>query len=112
MTALADKVVADTLGKVQVVYLDRETSKWWNGRRKGDDTAVFCGWFWVKGSEEAGPFKTRSSAIRDAYYTFILKRELPSVGHSMVEGMRHRDERQDRQDRQTRRKRAETRQAA
>ncbi len=86
MASLKDAVVARTLDKVRVVYLDRATSKWWNERRRADDTAAFCGWFWVNGKKEAGPFKTRSAALRDAYYVFVLQREPPSIGHSMLPG--------------------------
>lgn len=91
MTALKNAVVEATSREVRVVYLDRDTAKWWNMRRKSDDTATFCGWYWVRGDEEAGPFRTRSSALRDAYYRFVLQRELPAVGHQMVypKGMKH-----------------------
>jgi hypothetical protein len=84
MTALRAQVITDTLDQVKIVYLDRETSKWWNAKRSPDDTAVFCGWYWVKGKEEAGPFRTRSSAMRDAYYRYVLHREMPSIGRSAL----------------------------
>lgn len=87
MTALKASVVKSTFEKVQVVYLDRETSKWWNARRRPDDTTVFCGWYWINGEEEAGPFKSRSAAVRDAYYRFVLHREIPNVGHSALYGV-------------------------
>ena len=82
MAALRDQVVKDTLDEVEVVYLDRRTARWWNQRRQPDDTAVFCGWYWLRRSEEAGPFKTRSAAIRAAYYLFILQRDQPAVGRA------------------------------
>lgn len=84
MPALRDQVVESTLACVKVTYLDRETSKWWNARKKADDTVTFCGWYWMKGNEEAGPFKTRSSALRDAYYRFVLEREVPSVARATL----------------------------
>ncbi len=80
MTALRDHVVMETLEEVEVVYLNRETAKWWNARRGVDDTATFCGHYWIHDNEEGGPFKTRSSAIRDAYYRFVLRREPPAIG--------------------------------
>lgn len=83
MSALKDSVIEDTLDKVSVRYLDRETSKWWNARRQDEDVAVFCGYYWICGSDEAGPFRTRSSAIRDAYYRFVALRELPSVADAI-----------------------------
>lgn len=72
------------MDRVRLVRVDREAAKWWNMRRKSDDTPVFCGWYWVRGHEEAGPFGTRSAAIRDAYYRFVLKREVPAVGHRLA----------------------------
>lgn len=84
MAALKAQVVADTLAEVQIVYLDRATTKWWNARRRPADTAAFTGWFWIRGAEEAGPFKTRSAAIRAAYYMHVLSREVPHVGHAAI----------------------------
>ena len=88
MTALRKSVIESTEAKVKIVYVDRETSKWWNTRRRPDDTVVFCGWYWIRGTEEAGPFRSRSAAYRDAYYRHVLRREPPSVGHSQLEGTR------------------------
>ena len=84
MAALRHKVVREALDEVQIAYLDRETARWWNERRDQDDTPTFCGWYWIKGREEGGPFKSRSSAIRDAYYTFVLRREAPNVGRALT----------------------------
>lgn len=84
MTALKNAVVEATSRQVQITYLDRETAKWWNARRKPDEPCVFCGWYWVRGDEEAGPFRSRSSALRDAFFKFVLRREMPAVGHRMV----------------------------
>lgn len=84
MTALRNQVVAETLDQVRIVYVDRATAKWWNSRKKPSDTATFTGFYWIKDNEEAGPFKTRSAAIRDAYYRFVLHRETPSVQQAIA----------------------------
>jgi hypothetical protein len=89
MTALRRKVVEATMEQVEVVYLSRETSKWWNARRRPEDCATFCGYYWIRKREEMGPFKSRSACVRDAYYRFVLQRELPSVGHSQLVGVEH-----------------------
>lgn len=81
MAPLRDQVVADTLSVVRIVYLDRETAKWWNAKRGEGEPMAFTGWYWVVGRQEAGPFKTRSAAIRDAYYARCLRSALPKVGH-------------------------------
>lgn len=77
MSALQKEVISDTLSEVEVHYMNRTISKWWNANRSPEDTRIFCGWYWVKGKEEGGPFGTRSSALRDAYYRFVLHQELP-----------------------------------
>lgn len=77
MTALTKVVIEDTLAEVQVHYLSREISKWWNARRAPGETATFCGWFWVRNNQEGGPFRTRSAALRDAYYKFVIHQKLP-----------------------------------
>ncbi len=83
MAALRDGVVRDTLDQVQVVYLDRRIAGWWNQRRRRDDTPIFCGWYWLRGLSEAGPFKTRSAAIRAAYYLFVLQRDQPTIARGV-----------------------------
>lgn len=99
MTALRKSVVESTRTKVDVVYVDRETSKWWNARRRREDTVVFCGWYWIRGQDEAGPFRSRSAAVRDAYYRFVLQRELPSIGRSQLQGVQRFDRKVKRHDR-------------
>ena len=84
MASLTETVVAETVRLVRVVYLDRATAKLWNSRRDNGDTAVFCGFYWIKGGNEGGPFKTRSSALRDAYYRFVLRRDPPTAGHTVI----------------------------
>lgn len=81
MPALRTEVINRTARKVQITYIDRHVAKWWNARRKAAECATFTGWYWFKGrTDEAGPFKTKSAAIRDAYYTCVLGREVPQIG--------------------------------
>lgn len=80
MAGLTDDVERRTLRRVQVVYVDRGTAKWWNSNRKAGDVATFCGFYWVAGQREAGPFKTRSAAIRDAYYAVLMGTDAPRIG--------------------------------
>lgn len=79
MATLKKDVITNTLAEVKIVYLNREVSKWWNANRSPEDTVVFCGWFWLRGSQESGPFRTRSAALRDAYYQHVLHEHLPKV---------------------------------
>lgn len=90
MGSLSNATVADTLAEVEVVYLDRGFSTWWNANKRhkeNGDTAAMCGYFWVRGNDEAGPFRSRSAAIRDAYYRFVLQREAPMTGHQALTGV-------------------------
>jgi hypothetical protein len=83
MPALKNTVLEAVNDKgVRVVYLDQRTSKWWNSRRRADDTVTFCGYYWTRRDEEGGPFRSRSAALRDAYYRFVLQREVPHVSHA------------------------------
>src|SRR5579864_5992150 len=74
---------------VRVGYVPREITHYWNTRRKSDEPCVFTGWYWVNGVEEGGPFKTKSSAYRDAYFVKVLgvapplvPKEVPSKPNS------------------------------
>lgn len=82
MSQLKKSVTEDTLEQVEVVYLDRLTAKWWNNRRGAgsSEPGAYCGFFWVRRDVEGGPFKTRSAAIRDAYYRFVLRTAVPVTG--------------------------------
>lgn len=84
MAALKRAVVDAALGKVEIVYLDGATARWWNSRRNQRDTAVFSGWYWIRGVDEGGPFKTYSAAARDAYYRHVMHREPPMAAHSIA----------------------------
>lgn len=45
----------------------------------------FTGWYWMDARRgEAGPFKSRSACVRDAYYVCILEREAPALGASTI----------------------------
>lgn len=77
MSALTNEITSDTLAEVELHYMNRNIAKWWNANRSKGDTRIFCGWYWVKGKQEGGPFNTQSGALRDAYYRFVLHQELP-----------------------------------
>lgn len=76
---LKREVTSETETQVKVVYLNRRQANFWNAHRDPDDTVVFCGFYWIRGREEAGPFRSRSAAIRDAYYRFVLNTEPPKA---------------------------------
>ena len=84
MAALKKDVITDTLSEVKVHYLTQQISTWWNARRSPEDLHTFCGWYWVRGNQESGPFRTRSAALRDAYYQFVLHQRLPKMWTSEI----------------------------
>jgi hypothetical protein len=90
MSSFSQNIIDDVKRTVRIVYLDRSISHWWNTERRGsEDTRIFCGWYWIaKGGtrEEAGPFRTWSSAVRDAHYRLVLRRDVPLVGYSALKG--------------------------
>lgn len=81
MSSLSDAVMTDTLEHVRLVYVHRTDAKWHNKHKDKGEPAVFCGWYWVRKHAEAGPFKSRSAAARDAWYRYVAKRDAPMTTH-------------------------------
>jgi hypothetical protein len=80
MSSITDTVMArleDT--GVEVFFVSREATKWWNARRHSRKQAIALlgGWYWTLNGEEAGPFRTPSAARRDVYYRRILQETPP-----------------------------------
>jgi hypothetical protein len=66
--------------RVEIFEANRGTTQWWNERRARDEPRYFAGWYWVRkdkrnrvDSEQYGPFKTQSAAIRDAFVKLQLR---------------------------------------
>lgn len=80
MSSITDTVMAhleDT--GVEVFFVSREATKWWNARRHSRNQAIALlgGWYWTLNGEEAGPFRTPSAARRDVYYRRVLQETPP-----------------------------------
>jgi hypothetical protein len=65
---------------VQVYFADRNTTKVWNGTRLDGEPLRYGGWYWMRSkrgrvveTDEDGPFRTESAAIRDAYIKLQLR---------------------------------------
>lgn len=65
---------------VEVFYADRHTTRVWNGLRMRGEPLRYGGWYWMrkqKGriteTDEDGPFRSESAAIRDAYVKLQLR---------------------------------------
>lgn len=78
---LSDEVIeaVQTAG-VETYFADRSITKFWNGMREGGTPIQFGGWYWqqvrkgtVIETDDEGPFRSRSAAIRDAYVKLQLR---------------------------------------
>ena len=65
---------------VEVFYADRHTTRVWNGLRLQGEPLRYGGWYWMRKSkgritdtDEDGPFKSESAAIRDAFVKLQLR---------------------------------------
>lgn len=65
---------------VEIFYADRHTTKVWNGLRLQGEPLRYGGWYWVRrqkgritDTDEDGPFKSESAAVRDAFVKLQLR---------------------------------------
>lgn len=65
---------------VKVYFANRNTTKVWNQQRITNEPLRYGGWYWLrtqKGKvtavDEDGPFRSESSAIRDAFIKLQLR---------------------------------------
>jgi hypothetical protein len=75
---LSKSILSTTLSQIEIIYLSGERCRNWNRARRDRtnyDPAVtpcmFAGFYWVNGRSEAGPFRSYSAAVRDAWYNAI-----------------------------------------
>lgn len=64
---------------VHVYFADRKITKTWNKDKDVEDPLFYGGWYWnrakkgkVVATDEDGPFRTESAAMRDAYVKLQL----------------------------------------
>ena len=77
---LKNTVVADVEEIIdEIFYLDWAAAKRFNEKRDKDQPIVFSGWYWARGPQEGGPFKSKSAAYRDVWYRLVLRRAPPSM---------------------------------
>lgn len=65
---------------VKIYFATRTTTKVWNGVRLKGEPIRYGGWYWVRTSkgrvvqtDEDGPFRSESAAIRDAFVKLQLR---------------------------------------
>lgn len=65
---------------VEIFYAGRHTTKVWNSLRLEGEPMRYGGWYWMRkargrivATDEDGPFKSESAAIRDAYLKLQIR---------------------------------------
>ena len=65
---------------VKVYFASRNTTKVWNGTRLEGEPLRYGGWYWMRSqrgrvteTDEDGPFRSESAAIRDAFVKLQLR---------------------------------------
>src|SRR5580765_3370776 len=90
---LPNSVIAAVDEAVDEVFLiNYQTTKIFNENREPGTPLVFSGWYWAKGRLEGGPFRSQSSAYRDAWYRFVSRQKAPML-HETARGEIKRQER-------------------
>jgi hypothetical protein len=73
----------DLVAKIDEVasfeYIDMSRARRWNEHRRDGELRLLTGWQWIAkdGSTHRQGFKTKSVAMRDAFYSLIEHREAP-----------------------------------
>ena len=80
MAFYANSVIAEIERQVRVFYFARDQVRGWNLHRRGEELRLVTGWTWATrdGRLSRTGFKTRSAALRDAYYVVLQGREQPA----------------------------------
>jgi hypothetical protein len=75
-----DFIAAVKKAGVRVYFASRNTTKVWNGTRLEGEPLRYGGWYWLRSqrgrvteTDEDGPFRSESAAIRDAFVKLQLR---------------------------------------
>lgn len=63
----------------EIFFLDWVTSQRYNARRDQDQPMIFGGWYWAVGTQEGGPFKSKTAAYVNAWYVLVQRRRPPML---------------------------------
>jgi len=63
----------------EVFFVSYHTTRVFNENRAPGTPLVFSGWYWAKGPREGGPFRSQSSAYRDAWYHLVARQKAPAL---------------------------------
>ena len=77
---LSNALVKDvTDAGIKVFYVSYPATRLWARERDKGQPLIFSGWYWGLGPREGGPFKSQSSAFRDAWFRVVRKRAPPAI---------------------------------
>ena len=77
---LSDEINKALVGcRVNITYANRATVKIWNSMKPTNEPPIFCGWYWMHGNNEGGPFNSESACKRDAWYRVCLLMTPPGL---------------------------------
>lgn len=92
MAYFADEIVDEIETRVAVYYMDYERVRKWNANRPSGTLRLLTGWCWIEkgpGRRVRSGFKTRSVALRDAFYSVLQGLEVaPGVDTEVPPGAR------------------------
>jgi hypothetical protein len=91
---LSNHIRDDVADACEVFYVTREIAAFWNDNRAKGDPLVFTGWYWAKGAREGGPFKSKSSCYRDAWFR-VVREEAPPALHADAARIERRNSRRE-----------------
>jgi hypothetical protein len=64
---------------IKVFYVSYPATRRWAVERDKGQPLIFSGWYWGLGPREGGPFKSQSSAYRDAWFRVVRKHAPPAI---------------------------------
>jgi hypothetical protein len=78
---LPGSIIAEVRRVARIHYVDVETTRAWNAQRHDGELRLLTGWCWTarNGRSFRQGFKTRTVAMRDAWYSLISNSEAPPL---------------------------------
>lgn len=78
---LPNNIIAEVERVARIHYVDVAQTKQWNEHRRDGELRLLTGWSWTarNGSDHRQGFKTRTVAMRDAWYVLVQHRAAPAI---------------------------------
>jgi hypothetical protein len=87
---LPNDIIAEVEAVVRIHYIDATACKVWNEHRREGELRLLTGWCWTarNGRDHRQGFKTRTVAMRDAWYALVQHRATPAVTRARLRVVR------------------------